>query len=71
MHAWIREQRVAAGLTQADVAASLGMTQTNISRVEGGQIRISVDLLRRLATIIGFDPADALRADAPQHGEAA
>ncbi len=53
------------------MAASLGMTQANLSRIEAGQYRISVDLLRRVSRLLGVDLADALRADAPQHGEAA
>ncbi len=54
------------------MAAGLGMTQANLSRIEAGQYRISVDLLRRVSRLLGVDLADALRAEAtPQHGEAA
>ena len=61
LHVWIREQREASKLTQEDVAEVLEKTQTYISRVESGQIRITVELLQQLAAAIGFDLAEAVR----------
>ncbi len=55
-------KREAAGLTQADFAARLGEYQSFIARMESGQRRVDVVELITFAEIIGFDPADAVRA---------
>ncbi|MCC7304021.1 helix-turn-helix transcriptional regulator [bacterium] len=45
------QARVEANLTQAQVAEKLGKTQSFVSKVEAGQRRVDVVLLRELATI--------------------
>jgi HTH-type transcriptional regulator / antitoxin HipB len=52
----IREARRAAGRTQADLAASLGMSRATISAIENGTIQeIGVRKLAALCAAIGLD----------------
>ena len=52
----IREARRTAGRTQADLAASLGMSRATISAIENGTIQeIGVRKLAALCTAIGLD----------------
>lgn len=44
--------RAQAGMTQADVAAKMDVTQSRISKMEGG-INVSVDALKRYAEATG------------------
>lgn len=45
--------RAEAGLTQAEVAARAGTTQSAIARLEGGRVSPTVDTLRRYAAAVG------------------
>lgn len=54
------EQREAAGMTQADLAARLREYQSFVARLESGQRRIDVVEFLDLAEILGFDPAKAI-----------
>ena len=45
--------RVAAGLTQSEVAARTGTTQSAIARLEGGRVSPSVETLRKYAAAVG------------------
>jgi len=47
--------RLAAGLTQKQVAERMGTSQAAIARLEGGARLPSVDTLYRLAVILGVD----------------
>lgn len=49
----LREARLQAGLTQADVAESLGRTQSFVSKCESGERRVDVVELLDLAGIYG------------------
>jgi len=51
----IREARRRAGLTQADLASRAGTTQSAIARWESGRTAVSLDDVRRLARLCGFD----------------
>ena len=53
----IRQARKAAGLSQADVASRLGVTQTCISYWESGQRSIHACDLPRLAGVLGVETA--------------
>jgi transcriptional regulator with XRE-family HTH domain len=51
----LRTARKAAGLTQADVARSFGMTQGAISKMENGELRIDPIELQRFAALYGVE----------------
>jgi predicted nucleotidyltransferase/DNA-binding transcriptional regulator YiaG len=46
--------RLAAGLTQSELAARIGTTQSAIARLEGGTITPTVETLSRLAEVAGL-----------------
>lgn len=50
------EQREAAGMTQAELAAKIEEYQSFVARLESGQRRVDVIELLELADVIGFDP---------------
>lgn len=62
--------RLAAGLTQADLAARLGTTQSAIARMESGSMLPSVETLCRLATVLGVRFEIAPHAGLAIHGAA-
>lgn len=43
----LRQLRVAAGLTQVELAARLGVTQGNVANVEAGRARVGAAALKR------------------------
>jgi transcriptional regulator with XRE-family HTH domain len=49
-------RRDAAGMTQSDLAARLGKSQSFVARLENGQRRITVVEFMTLAKILRFDP---------------
>jgi len=51
----IREARRRAGLTQAELAALAGTTQSGIARWESGRTSPSLDDVRRLVRLCGLD----------------
>jgi transcriptional regulator with XRE-family HTH domain len=51
--ALLREAREAAGLTQVQLAARLGVTQSFVSKVEVGERRLDVVQLRTLCITLG------------------
>src|SRR5216684_1776924 len=46
--------RLAAGLTQSELAARIGTTQSAIARLESGTITPTVDTLKNLADVVGL-----------------
>lgn len=56
----IRELRLAAGLTQAELARRTGIHRPNIARVEAGRHTPSLETLARLAAAIGVPTASVL-----------
>lgn len=52
----LREARLAAGLTQAELAEKLGKDQSHISLIEGSQRRLDIVEFRAVAKAIGRDP---------------
>lgn len=49
----IAEQRKARGITQVELAATLGIAQQTMAHYEGGVSRIAVETLAQLATALG------------------
>lgn len=52
---FVREARKRAALTQAELAARAGTTQSGIARWESGRTAISLDDVIRLVRLCGFD----------------
>ena len=60
----LREAREKAGLTQADLAARLGTTQTFISKCERGERRLDIVEVRRFCSALGVSfPSFAAQFD--------
>lgn len=51
--AMVHRVRTEAGLTQAELAARMGTTQSAIARMEGGGVRPSLETLEKLAEAVG------------------
>lgn len=51
----VRELRIAAGMTQVQTAAALGITQTGISDIESGDRGLDLIVVRDLVGIFGAD----------------
>jgi transcriptional regulator with XRE-family HTH domain len=60
--------RRAAGVTQADVAEALGISQTTVSAWERGRIEISIGSLIDYAKAVGV-PANSLYVPRPDRGD--
>ena len=56
----VRERRLAAGLTQSDLAARCGLHRTFIGSVERGERNIALLSLRRIARALRVAAADLL-----------
>src|SRR5687768_10317318 len=61
----LKQFRVAAGLTQAKVAAAVGVTQPNYQRWEAGSAPIPEAKLHKLAKVLKTDPQTLLGRHAP------
>ena len=60
---WLRKQRVGRGFSQQELADHLGISAAHLSRVEGGEKRLSEEALRRVADLLGLAVDEvALRA---------
>lgn len=51
----LRQARVEAGLTQADLAEALGQSQTWVSKCELGERRVDIVELTDIAEVLGKD----------------
>ena len=63
----IRLHRTRLGITQADLAARLGTTAATISRLETGDVSLSLDWLNRIAEALGLAWTD-LAGEPPAAG---
>jgi len=54
--AWLRETRQKRGFRQQDFAEMLGVSGSYLSRVENGSKSLSIDVVRRMARVLGLDP---------------
>lgn len=59
----IREARVAAGVTQAELARRMGITQPSVARIEAAGDNVTVSTLKRAAAAL--DRAVILQVTAP------
>jgi transcriptional regulator with XRE-family HTH domain len=64
----IRKRRTELGITQADLAKRLGISQSFYSRLEKGVATLSADLLKRLAEALETDPAYFLDDEGMEYG---
>lgn len=56
----LRKARLEAGLTQIELAASIGCSQSDISRIESGQRDITLERLKAIAEALGVPVAQLL-----------
>ncbi|WP_412130714.1 helix-turn-helix domain-containing protein [Bordetella bronchiseptica] len=47
--------RLAAGLSQTQLAKLVGTSQSHIAKIEAGHVRVYLDTANRLATALGVD----------------
>lgn len=66
----IRGARDAAGLTQSELATSVGVSRTSLTNIELGRQRLLVDQLVELATALQVPVIDLLPIDPQVHEEA-
>ena len=59
----IRKVRELRNLTQERVAEQLGMTTSGYSRIERGEVRISIERLEQVANVLGVQPLDLTQFD--------
>ena len=57
----LREMRIEAGLTQAELAARIEKDQAYVSRYESGQRRLDVLEVREICQAIGITPEEFVR----------
>jgi ribosome-binding protein aMBF1 (putative translation factor) len=62
----LAEQRRTAGLSQTEVAARMGTSQSAVARLEAGDADARASTLERYAAAIGSQITWALRADQPR-----
>lgn len=53
---WLADKRKAAGRTQLEAAAALGMSNAHLSRMEAGKRTIYADTLIKYCQYLGVDP---------------
>ena len=49
----VRARRAKAGLTQSDLCKRYGIAQEEISRIENGQLNLTIQTMSRLAEVLG------------------
>lgn len=57
---WIREHRIAKGLTQEQLGRVIGKTAAQISELERGAQRYNQDLLEQIGDALGATPGELL-----------
>lgn len=61
----LRQARIAAGITQADLAARVGKDQGTISRYESGKASVDIDVAPRIAAALNLDVLIVLYGRSP------
>jgi Predicted transcriptional regulators len=62
----IRRLRLERGLTQEDLAGEAGIAMRHVGRIERGESSPTVDLLGKLAAVLGVHPQALLEDTADQ-----
>ena len=57
----LRERRIGGGLSQSDLAAKLGSSQSRIAKMEAGDSSVTLDLLIRALLALGASTKDIAR----------
>jgi DNA-binding XRE family transcriptional regulator len=57
----VRAARLAAGLTQRELAEKAGVNRFTVSDIERGEVNFSLRILVDLANVMGVSPIDLLR----------
>jgi transcriptional regulator with XRE-family HTH domain len=60
---FIREARINANLSQAELGRRVGLDQSGISRLERGLRPVTVAMLKLLAAALGVSPVDLLEEE--------
>lgn len=58
----LRAERVAAGMTQRELASATGLARSTVHGIEQGRHGAGIDVARRLANALGLTPADLIIA---------
>lgn len=58
----LRQRRVGGGLSQSDLAARMGSSQSRIAKMEAADSSVSLDLLIRSLLVLGASTRDIARA---------
>lgn len=53
--AWLRQTRENKGLTQEALAASIGITRQHVGLLENGVATPSVEVAKKIASVLGFE----------------
>lgn len=56
----IRYRRKARGLSQDNLALLSGIDRSYVGRIERGEVNITVEMLYRIARVVGCEPASLL-----------
>lgn len=55
MRHWFRKARMSNNVTQERLAKQVGISRTMITEIENGKANPSVDVAKRIASVLGFD----------------
>jgi transcriptional regulator with XRE-family HTH domain len=66
---FIREWRETRGLTQEQVADRIGISATNLGRIENGKVPYNQDFLEEAAVALSCEPWDLLNRDPSKQGD--
>lgn len=56
----LKKTRINAGITQGEVAKKLNASQSYISKVESGQIKVDVIILKKICSVLNLDIKDII-----------
>lgn len=57
----LKEIRKEKGMTQEELANAVGITQSNLSRIENGKVQISLKLAKDITVTLGCTVDDLIR----------